>query len=214
MFSTFLAVSFVDILWGLLSVVVMFVGLLLIAIILVQESKDGGLGGAFGGGGSNVFGAGMQRGLAKITAILAIVFTVCVYAMGAMENMGRSRSAAESDEDTTAVESGAAPGASEADKPAIDPGSAFPGGAEPAIPTDVAPANPTDSDPGAPADSAASPTIADPTDTSGDGDAAPAPTTEPAPETSSTPAPAAPGEADPPSDGAAGSTPPSPNESN
>lgn len=84
-----LAMGFLDVVWGLLAVVVFFVGLLLIVIILVQDSKDGGLSGAFGGSGggsSALLGAGMQKGLAKMTSLLAIVFTLCVVAMGVIGN--------------------------------------------------------------------------------------------------------------------------------
>jgi protein translocase SecG subunit len=70
-------------LWGLLSVVVFIVGLLLTIIILVQDSKDSGLTGAFGGsGGSALMGARMQKDLAKITAALGVILAICLVSMG------------------------------------------------------------------------------------------------------------------------------------
>jgi preprotein translocase subunit SecG len=62
----------------LLAIVHIFVALLLIAFVLIQDSK-GGAGGAFGGGGSSqtLFGAtGAANFLVKVTRILAIVFMV------------------------------------------------------------------------------------------------------------------------------------------
>ena len=95
MYETYLAVTFIDVMWGVLSVVVIFLGLILTGVILIQDSKDGGIGSAFGGGGggSSLLGAGMQKGIAKITTILSIVFALCIFAMGVMENSQRSVSA-------------------------------------------------------------------------------------------------------------------------
>ncbi len=44
--------------------------LLLIVVVLIQEGKGGGLGGAFGGAGQQVFGSGAS-GIAKFTGYLA-----------------------------------------------------------------------------------------------------------------------------------------------
>lgn len=46
------------------------ISLLLIVVILIQEGKGGGLGGAFGGAGQQVFGSGAS-GIAKFTGYLA-----------------------------------------------------------------------------------------------------------------------------------------------
>lgn len=109
--SPFLALSFLDVVWGLLAVVVFFLGLLLIVIILFQESKDAGLTSAFGGagGGSALLGARMQKGLAKMTAVLAIVFALCVTAMGIIGNSMLHE---------TIAGSGGAPAGAGADAPA------------------------------------------------------------------------------------------------
>jgi preprotein translocase subunit SecG len=60
---------------AILHILVAFV---LIALVLVQDSKSGSLGGAFGGGGSNtVFGATGAATLAqKMTRWTAVVFAV------------------------------------------------------------------------------------------------------------------------------------------
>lgn len=60
----------------LVAVVHILVALVLIVLVLVQDSKSGSIGGAFGGGGSNsVFGATGATTLAqKMTRYTAIVF--------------------------------------------------------------------------------------------------------------------------------------------
>ena len=130
-----LAMGFLDFVWGLLATVVFFVGLLLIVIILIQDSKDGGLSGAFGGsggGGSALMGAGMQKGLARITSMLAVVFALCVVVMGIIGNSSLDDSIAEG------VPAGDAavvvPGAGDDADPGAD--GAAPGGAGEAPPDD------------------------------------------------------------------------------
>ena len=139
-----LALSFVDVVWGLLAAVVFFVGLLLIVIILVQDSKDGGLSGAFGGsggGGSALMGAGMQKGLAKITSTLAVVFALCVLVMGIIGNSTLDRSIGED------VPVGDAPVEAPGAGDAADPGAADPG-AEGAAAGGVGDAPPGEQPPG------------------------------------------------------------------
>lgn len=60
-----------------------FVALVLIALVLVQDSKSGSLGGAFGGGGSNsVLGATGATSLAqKMTRWTAVVFAFTCIAL-------------------------------------------------------------------------------------------------------------------------------------
>ncbi len=60
----------------LLAVIHICVAVLLVTIVLLQDSKGGGMGGAFGGGGSQtLFGAtGAANFLVKLTRGLAIVF--------------------------------------------------------------------------------------------------------------------------------------------
>ena len=60
-----------------LSVIDAMVALLLIAVVLVQQSKDGGVGGSpFGGAGDAVFGGQAADHLTKITVALAGIFLI------------------------------------------------------------------------------------------------------------------------------------------
>ena len=61
----------------ILTVIDVIISLLLIAVILVQQSKDGGFGGsAFGGAGEAVFGGQAGDHLSKFTVVLATLFFV------------------------------------------------------------------------------------------------------------------------------------------
>lgn len=55
---------------------VVLIAVLLIALILVQPSKSGGFGSAFGGLGESVFGAHAMSHLSKLTVILITAFFV------------------------------------------------------------------------------------------------------------------------------------------
>lgn len=91
----FLLATVWDFIWGALAVLVVFVTLLLITVILIQDSKDAGLASAFGGGTSGaLMGARMQKGLARLTTILAIIFGVSVLVMGKIDNDQRRNSTA------------------------------------------------------------------------------------------------------------------------
>ena len=97
--------------WTLLSLVVFLVSILLVVLILIQDSKDTGLTSAFGGGGggSALLGARMQKDLAKMTAILGIVLAVSLIIMGFITSGEKRRSKlddAAAAAATTAKESG------------------------------------------------------------------------------------------------------------
>jgi len=68
----------------LLWVVFVAVALLLIAIILMQEGKGGGLGSAFGGAGGDAFGHGVG-GINKFTSWLAGLFMITALILAMME---------------------------------------------------------------------------------------------------------------------------------
>src|ERR1700722_11472756 len=53
-----------------------FVAIILVTIVLLQDSKGGGMGGSFGGGSSQtIFGAsGAANFLVKVTRVLAVIF--------------------------------------------------------------------------------------------------------------------------------------------
>lgn len=69
---------------------IIFIGtaVALIAIILLQQAKSGGMGASFGGGASGtVFGArGAGTFLYKFTRILALVFFISALVMGYVQN--------------------------------------------------------------------------------------------------------------------------------
>lgn len=66
-----------NVLITILTIVDVMIALLLIAVILVQQSKDGGFGGApFGGAGEAVFGGQAADHLTKFTVILTTLFFV------------------------------------------------------------------------------------------------------------------------------------------
>ena len=61
----------------ILTIVDVVIALLLIAVVLVQPSKDGGFGGApFGGAGEAIFGGHAADHLSKFTVILTTLFFV------------------------------------------------------------------------------------------------------------------------------------------
>ena len=66
-----------SILITLLTVLDVFIALLIIALVLVQQSKSGGLGTTFGGGGSDsLFGAHAGTHLSRLTVVFASLFLV------------------------------------------------------------------------------------------------------------------------------------------
>ena len=76
-----------------LYVMIFVVSLLLIALILIQPSKSGGMGAAFGGIGESVFGGKAGSHLTKTTVILTTVFFVVALALAAFIGHGLNDSA-------------------------------------------------------------------------------------------------------------------------
>lgn len=67
----------------LLNAVVIFLGLLVILVVLIQRGKGGGLAGAFGGvGGSNPFGSRGADAFVKFTIYLAIAWFLVIMIQG------------------------------------------------------------------------------------------------------------------------------------
>lgn len=65
-----------------LVVVHVFVCILLIAIVLLQQGKGASIGAAFGGGGNTVFGAsGADNLLTRLTTVSAVIFMVTSVAL-------------------------------------------------------------------------------------------------------------------------------------
>ncbi|MBO7328128.1 MAG: preprotein translocase subunit SecG [Lentisphaeria bacterium] len=67
-----------------LYVMLFIVALLLIALIMIQPSKSGGMGAAFGGIGESVFGGKAGSHLTKSTVVLVTVFFVIALLLAAV----------------------------------------------------------------------------------------------------------------------------------
>ena len=76
-----------ELLWGLAWFLIFILSFVLIVVVLMQDSKEGGLGGAFGsaGGGESFLGARGQREIVRFTAVIAILLGVLVVGWGAIE---------------------------------------------------------------------------------------------------------------------------------
>ena len=116
--------------WGTLSCAAFLIGLALILLILVQDSKDTGLTSAFGGGGSSaLMGARMQKDLAKLTAIFAVALAICLVLMGRISRF-------QTDESYGTVTSSDAPPAAALPVPGALPTDSSPSGTAPGLPLD------------------------------------------------------------------------------
>ena len=90
-YPVLVAFSWSGVFWALGGCLIAFLAVLMIvSIVFLQDSKDGGLGGAFGsaGGGDALLGAGGQKGIVKITAIISLIFTALVIGWGMVDMSG------------------------------------------------------------------------------------------------------------------------------
>ncbi len=76
----------------MLYALVVVVALLLIGLILIQPSKGGGMGAAFGGVGESVFGAHAGSHLTKATVVLTAIFFVFTLLLATLIGHGARRS--------------------------------------------------------------------------------------------------------------------------
>ena len=67
-----------DIILVFLYTIAILTSIVLIGLILLQPSKSGGFGSAFGGVGESVFGAQALGHLTKLTIILTVVFFITI----------------------------------------------------------------------------------------------------------------------------------------
>ena len=74
-----------EILSTILYIVFGLVSVLLIGIVLLQEGKGGGLGGAFGGAGGEMLGHG-AGGINRVTGVLAAVLFILAIALVKIES--------------------------------------------------------------------------------------------------------------------------------
>ena len=63
---------------------IVIIAIILVVLILIQPSKGGGLGSAFGGAGENVFGAHAMDHASKLTVVLITVFFLLTLALTAI----------------------------------------------------------------------------------------------------------------------------------
>ena len=80
----------------ILYVAVVLIALLLICLVLVQPSKGGGLGSAFGGIGESVFGAQAMSQLSKVTVVLLTLFFILTLTLAVMTGHRSKASAVKS----------------------------------------------------------------------------------------------------------------------
>ena len=79
-----------NILVSVLTVADVIIALLLICLILVQQSKDSGFGSAFGGLGESVFGAQTGGHLARLTVIFASLFLILTLSLAIITGHGKA----------------------------------------------------------------------------------------------------------------------------
>jgi preprotein translocase subunit SecG len=71
-----------SILLGILTFVLILVSIFLVLVVLMQKSKDGGMGAALGGGAAEAaFGADTSNVLTQATKYSAIIFFVLAFAL-------------------------------------------------------------------------------------------------------------------------------------
>ena len=102
---------------------VVLIALLLIGLVLVQPSKGGGFGSAFGGVGESVFGAQAMGQLSKLTVILLTLFFILTLTLAVMTGH-RSKTAVTDDSlllQNSSVPAAAAPVKTASKKDALSP---------------------------------------------------------------------------------------------
>ena len=138
---------------GLLYVVEVIVCLLLALVVMLQKPKEGGLGGAIGGGMSEaVFGADASNVLIKVTIWLGSIFLVNTLRLARLTSVGNSKSVMGdlSEQPPAPVQQQVPAGQGvEAPLPAVDETLPLPAETKP-----EAPAKPADAKPATPAPAA------------------------------------------------------------
>lgn len=104
--------------------------LFLVLVVLLQSGRAGGMGAAFGGGSSNVFGArGAGNLLTKLTGASAVIFFLTSFSLSVMSSKTGSIVQGEGSAPAASAPAGAsapaaAPQAAEAAKPEAAPAAA------------------------------------------------------------------------------------------
>ena len=106
---------------AILYTVAVLIAILLVALVLVQPSKSGGFGSAFGGVGEGVFGAQTMGYLSRLTVVMITIFFVVTLALAAISGHKQKVSSAAATSAVMSVEAApvqTAKPAAEAAKPA------------------------------------------------------------------------------------------------
>ena len=75
---------FLSVLNVIIYALIVIIAFILVILILIQPSKSGGLGAAFGGAGENVFGAHAMDHASKLTVWLIAIFFALTLALTAV----------------------------------------------------------------------------------------------------------------------------------
>jgi preprotein translocase subunit SecG len=74
---------------SLINVLHVFICLFLILVVLIQQSRGGGLGGALGGGASQIFGGrGAGNFMTRLTGITAAIFMLTSMTLAYLSSAG------------------------------------------------------------------------------------------------------------------------------
>ncbi len=95
-------------LYGLILVVHVFVSLVLIAVILLQAGRGGGVSDAFGGTAQSMFGTRGAQVLTRATSVCAVIFMLTSLSLAVLSSQ-RSRSLLEGKRPPAAATQPAAP---------------------------------------------------------------------------------------------------------
>jgi len=138
-----------------LSILHVFVSIFMILVILLQPSKEGGLGGVGGGTSASVFGGrGSATFLSKITTVCAAIFMITSLSLAYLSSKTESAILRASPVEAPKPAKPAADAKVPAEPGAAEPGPAA-AGAAPAAPAAAAPAAPAPAPAPAPAAPAA-----------------------------------------------------------
>lgn len=89
---------------AILYTVAVLIAILLVALVLVQPSKSGGFGSAFGGAGEGVFGAQTMGYLSRLTVVMIAIFFVVTLALAAISGHKQKVSSAAADSAVMSVQ--------------------------------------------------------------------------------------------------------------
>ena len=106
---------------AILYTAAVLIAILLVALVLVQPSKSGGFGSAFGGVGEGVFGAQAMGHLSKVTVVLIAVFFIVTLALAAVSGHRQKTASAVSSSAAMTASANPAPKAPAAEKKGTEP---------------------------------------------------------------------------------------------